>query len=537
MATITYTGRMGTLTVALGVGAAVFTGWGCAVASADDSGTTTSDASSTHSRSGPAEHVDRSPRAKRSHSRDRGGRQAEQGATLPRLGLDRSRLSDRYGVTKSDDPPIMEVPSATGGNRSKTSHVTVPSVQTIFARGGDNSEVKPSTRISELTTPSAGPSASNGTDPLPTPTVSPALWTLLAGARRGDETKHAAKSLDKPAEVQTTSELFDVAAQDSIVFTAPPNLFDHVVVSSLRVLRGISNLVGVDIYGLLAKALERDKPPTYLTRRLDVEQTQYEIADGSTWQVWEFHPLDPTGKTVVAIHGGGFLVEPLTTNWKDYANMARDTGATVIVPLYPLATTEAGSATKVVPGMAQLISDQIAAHGAQNVSVYADSAGTILAMSALRQLVLDKHPIPASVVLLSPAPDASLSNPAIREIDDPVINVDDLDFYDSGGYWAKGFDPKDPMVSPLFIEDAVLAAMPPTTIYIGTLEIGLPDTLLFWQKWNTAGGTVSLVIGQGQIHDWALGGSINSQASKVRPDIYRQLGLTDSAAGPITITI
>ncbi|HVQ50205.1 MAG TPA: alpha/beta hydrolase fold domain-containing protein, partial [Mycobacterium sp.] len=138
---------------------------------------------------------------------------------------------------------------------------------------------------------------------------------------------------------------------------------------------------------------------------------------------------------------------------------------------------------------------------------------------------------------LSPAPDASLSNPAIREIDDPVINVDDLDFYDSGGYWAKGFDPTDPMVSPLFIEPAVLAALPPTTIYIGTLEIGLPDTLLFWQKWNTAGGMVSLVIGQGQIHDWALGGSINSQASKVRPDIYRQLGLTDSAAGPITITV
>ena len=46
------------------------------------------------------------------------------------------------------------------------------------------------------------------------------------------------------------------------------------------------------------------------------------------------------------------------------------------------------------------------------------------------------------------------------------------------------------MVSPLFIENNVLAGLPPTTIYIGTLEIGLPDTLLLRDKWIAAGGAV-----------------------------------------------
>ena len=53
--------------------------------------------------------------------------------------------------------------------------------------------------------------------------------------------------------------------------------------------------------------------------------------------------------------------------------MARNTGATVIVPIYPLAPQ--GTAATVVPAMADLISSQIDQHGAENVSVYGDSAG------------------------------------------------------------------------------------------------------------------------------------------------------------------
>ncbi len=65
---------------------------------------------------------------------------------------------------------------------------------------------------------------------------------------------------------------------------------------------------------------------------------------------------------------------PAIFNWLDYAAMARDTGATVIVPIYPL-VPQGGTAGTVVPAMADLISSQIDQHGAENVSVYGDSAG------------------------------------------------------------------------------------------------------------------------------------------------------------------
>ena len=69
---------------------------------------------------------------------------------------------------------------------------------------------------------------------------------------------------------------------------------------------------------------------------------------------------------MVAIHGGAYIFEP-TSSWLDYASLARDTGATVIVPIYPLAPQ--GSAGTVVPQMADLISSQIDHHGSDNVSV------------------------------------------------------------------------------------------------------------------------------------------------------------------------
>ena len=84
-------------------------------------------------------------------------------------------------------------------------------------------------------------------------------------------------------------------------------------------------------------------------------------------------PRVTSGKDVVAVHGGAFVVHPNIFNWLDYAAMARNTGATVIVPIYPLVPQ--GTAGTVVPAMADLISSQIDQHGAENVSVYGDSAG------------------------------------------------------------------------------------------------------------------------------------------------------------------
>lgn len=367
------------------------------------------------------------------------------------------------------------------------------------------------------------------------PAVEPAMWMTLAAARRELETIFVAPSA-RPGDTAAADELAstisastmsvaqEAPAAGSLTYTAPPNIIDQVTVFGLRILRTVSTVIGVDLFAEFNKLLISKSPPFFLTFGLHARQTEVELSDGTSWQVWEFQPPEPSGRTVIAVHGSGFIYEPNLMQWYDYTSMARDTGATVLVPIYPLATTEAGSALNVVPDMADFISMQIDRYGAENVSVYGDSAGSIISVSAVRQLVMAEKPVPGHMVLLSLTPDGSLSNPDIHTIDDPVVDVDHLGDY-ATTHWADGLPhPGDPYYNALNFE--TLAGLPPTTIYVGSLEFVLPDTLLLYQKAVDEGAPISVVVGQGQIHDWALGGlPINSQAPVVRKDVYRQLGL------------
>ena len=82
------------------------------------------------------------------------------------------------------------------------------------------------------------------------------------------------------------------------------------------------------------------------------------------------------------------------------------------MPTYPL-LQQGGTAGTVVPEIAGLLSAEIAAHGALHVSVLGDSAGGTIALAAVEYLVANNEAVPASMVLLSPAVDLSLTNPNI----------------------------------------------------------------------------------------------------------------------------
>ncbi|GAA2535343.1 alpha/beta hydrolase fold domain-containing protein [Mycolicibacterium diernhoferi] len=537
-----YIGRVGALAVALGVGAAI-AGSGFGVAHADDGGATATDSSPSSAESPGSATPDDTPEKPDEPEKpaepqdtavqDEAEAKPLKGRTVtradrPRRGYERSTVDEQVAAPappkkpKSADPepaqakpdaaPAAPEPVPVSGSTAPRDRSVTPEVH---ATAGPSARVERASARASLG-PDAGPSER-------LPGVGPQLWTLAAFARRDLEPRSAATPA--AAEVQKSA-VVPAAAPGTVTYTAGPTLFDRVAVVALRVIREVSKFLGVNLYGQLGKAMASSNPPFFARFGLDVKRTEFEVAPGNAWKVWEFTPREPSGKTVIAVHGGGFILEPIALHWIDYADMARRTGATVVVPLYPLATTERGAAVNIVPGMADFIAARIAADGAENVSIYADSAGPNLALGAIREMVLRGDELPSSMVLISFTPDLSLSNPAAFEIDDPILDLDNLEFYSGVNHWGDGLDPRDPMISPLFLEEEVLAALPPTTIYVGSLEFVLPDTLLFHQRAVAAGASVSTVVGVGQYHDWPIGGlPINSQAPKVRKAIFRQLGL------------
>ena len=237
--------------------------------------------------------------------------------------------------------------------------------------------------------------------------------------------------------------------------------------------------------------------------------------------VYDLTPADPSGQYVVAIHGGGYVEQPSDFHWLAYAEMAHQTGATVVVPIYPLAPE--GTAGTVEPEMASLISSEIAAEGPSHVSVYGDSAGGGMALSAVQLLVSEGKPVPESMVLDSPTLDLTMSNPNISLIDDPILNLADGD--KDSLLWAGDLPLTNPLVSPI---DGSLEGLPSTYVYSGSDELLAPDVLVLEKDAIAQDAPISFILRSGEMHDWALTPLLDG--AQVQPQIYQELGLTDASA-------
>ena len=122
------------------------------------------------------------------------------------------------------------------------------------------------------------------------------------------------------------------------------------------------------------------------------------------------------------------VYQPTIFHWLNYAAMARDTGATVVVPLYPLAPQ--GTAATDVPAMADLISSQIDQHEAR-MSVCTATPPAVWRWPQCWSWCVAVTPVPSHMVLASPPLDATFSDPASYTIDDPALNV-----YEARDVWG-----------------------------------------------------------------------------------------------------
>jgi triacylglycerol lipase len=310
-------------------------------------------------------------------------------------------------------------------------------------------------------------------------------------------------------------------ALPAFAFAEQPAGTTSVAVSVLRGVGVVTDFLGIDFGTQIAPAMAFDHPPSFTVSGLNVER-----ADFAGQPVYAMHSDTPSGKYVVALHGGAYVVQPTINHWFAYATIARRTDATVIVPIYPLASTPLGRAQTVIPDMADLVSAQIARHGADNVSLYGDSAGGAMALAVAQLLVSGNEPTPGHMVLISPWLDVTMSNPVIASIDDPVLRTASL--RKAGRQWAGDLPLTDPLVSPVY---GSLAGLPPTAVYCGSLDLLAADVLRLQElALATAASDFTFILRNGAIHDWAMGDALSTpEAAAVQRNIYQQLGLTARA--------
>ena len=310
-------------------------------------------------------------------------------------------------------------------------------------------------------------------------------------------------------------------------YTGTPSLTTRIETAALWPVKDFLNFTGIyNQWGMPNSPFDRlvasnilspilsNTPPKLLPSLLG-ETVQHTTYDGMP--VVQITPAHPDGHYVVAIHGGAFILPPTILHWLDYTWMAYQTGATIEVPIYPL-MQQGGTAGVVVPEMAGLISTEIAAHGAPNVSVLGDSAGGTIGLAAVEYMVANNETVPASMVLLSPWLDVTDTNPNIGFVHDPYLPPVGTGAQQIGEIWAGGLPETNPLVSPLY---GSLKGLPPTYVYSGSLDSAAPDALVLQQEAVSQGAPISFVLASGGIHDWVL---LTPDGLRYWPQIDQELG-------------
>ena len=193
-------------------------------------------------------------------------------------------------------------------------------------------------------------------------------------------------------------------------------------------------------------------------------------------------------KRAFYLHGGAYLNRPQKMHLRFLAGLAKNTGAEIVVPLYPLLPGHGGAE---VFSLIRTLYLSYAADGKETVLMGDSSGGGLAAAIALSGI-----PAPSRIILLSPWVDVSMKNPGLNEYDrDPLCALYGLKRL--GALWAKDCGVDDPRVSPV---NGDLSGLARVTVFAGERELLYPDISRFC---DGVPGCES-IVGKNLHHDWPL---------------------------------
>jgi epsilon-lactone hydrolase len=214
---------------------------------------------------------------------------------------------------------------------------------------------------------------------------------------------------------------------------------------------------------------------------------------------WVTAPGSTDQRTIVYLHGGGYVMGSVASHRGAAARIAAASGARAFTVEYPLAPEHPYPAAldAVLAVWQGLLDDGI---DASTVVFAGDSAGGGLAIAAAMRARDEGRRLPGALVLISPWVDLTCSGETMETnaATDPLINAALRERTDQ---YAPGFDPKEPYLSPLFGDHADL---PATLIQVAATECLLDDGRRLAEAMSAAGVDATLEVWPDALHAWHI---------------------------------
>lgn len=215
---------------------------------------------------------------------------------------------------------------------------------------------------------------------------------------------------------------------------------------------------------------------------------------------WIAAPGADAGRSILYLHGGGYVIGSINTHRSLAGRLSRAAKARVLVIDYRLAPEHPFPAA---------VDDSVAAYRwmlstglkPARTAVAGDSAGGGLAIATLVAIRDAKLPSPAAGVGLSPWVDLEGIGESMqtKASIDPMVQRAGL--LDMAKLYLGGKDARSPLAAPLYAD---LTGLPPLLIQVGTAETLMDDSTRIAERARKAGVKVTLQPWENMVHVWHL---------------------------------
>lgn len=229
---------------------------------------------------------------------------------------------------------------------------------------------------------------------------------------------------------------------------------------------------------------------------------------------------DKPQKAVLYLFGGGYILPPDPGDIVLCGQIAKETGAEVWFPLYPMAPEHTLSET--VKSTLQVYQEILKSYDAENVRFFGTSSGGGLAMSLcmyIRHEQVDV-PLPGKLVLQSPGlqvPPSAEQKEEMRKREKVDIMIPPRFFDNIAPVLATGDEAY--LLSPLLFD---LTGFPPIDIFYGTREVMIAYLKDFRKVCKQYSVDLNVHIGKGMMHCWGAMEFV-PEAKAVRQEYFKAL--------------
>ena len=198
---------------------------------------------------------------------------------------------------------------------------------------------------------------------------------------------------------------------------------------------------------------------------------------------------------ILYLHGGSYVGELEKYHWNFFKDIINDTGATIIVPDYPLAPEHTYlEVFKMMEPMYLEITKNLKKD--DTFVIMGDSAGAGLALALYQRNGKLKRKLPDKTILISPWLDVRMTNPDIDKVKDPILKKSLLKL--SGQKYAGKNGMKSYLVNPVLGPTNKLKNI---FILSGTNDLLNPDA----KKFALANkGKITFLEYKGAVHNFPL---------------------------------